>query len=33
MKRKTNTEDTGDQLFNVLVLAGILGVICYRLLL
>jgi hypothetical protein len=33
MKRKTNTESSGDQLFNVLVLAGILGVICYRLLL
>ena len=30
---KSTTEDRGDQLFNVLVLAGILGVICYRLLL
>jgi len=30
---KSTTENSGDQLFNVLVLAGLLGVICYRLLL
>ena len=30
---KSTTENRGDQLFNVLVLAGLLGVICYRLLL
>jgi len=33
MKRKTEAEYTGDRIFNVLILAGILGVICYKLLL
>ena len=30
---KNDTEDRGDQMFNVLILAGMFGIICYRLLL
>ena len=33
MKRKTTAEETGDRIFNVLILAGLLGVICCKLLL
>ena len=30
---KNNAENSGDQIFNVLILAGLFGIICYRLLL
>jgi len=30
---KNDTENSGDQMFNTLILAGMLGIICYRLLL
>jgi hypothetical protein len=30
---KNDAENSGDQIFNALILAGLFGIICYRLLL